>query len=66
MFRRDVQKIVENADSSEEAGHLICYLMQNKIAAILNALFNDDPEMQSLLANASPELSERVEGLLNH
>jgi hypothetical protein len=69
MLRQDVQKIVENADSSEEASFLISYLMQNKLAemvsALLIALFRNDSEMQALLSNNSPELSERVSHLLS-
>jgi hypothetical protein len=69
MFRQDVQKIVENSDSSEEASFLISYLMQNKLAdlvsALLIALFSNDSEMQALLINNSSELSERVNHLLS-
>jgi hypothetical protein len=69
MLRQDVQKIVENADSSEEASFLISYLMQNKLAemvsALLTALFSNDSEMQALLINNSSELSERVNHLLS-
>jgi hypothetical protein len=69
MLRQDVQKIVENSDSSEEASFLISYLMQNKLAemvsALLTALFSNDSEMQALLINNSSELSERVNHLLS-
>jgi hypothetical protein len=69
MLRQDVQKIVENSDSSEEASFLISYLMQNKLAdlvsALLIALFSNDSEMQALLINNSSELSERVNHLLS-
>jgi hypothetical protein len=69
MLRQDVQKIVENSDSSEEASFLISYLMQNKLAemvsALLTALFSNDSEMQALLINNSSELSERVSYLLS-
>ncbi len=65
MFREEIQKIIERSDSSEESGHLVCFLLELRFGLAKSGAFNDDRQMLALLENASQEMSERVNNLLS-
>jgi hypothetical protein len=66
MLREEIQKIIERSDSTEESGHLICFLLEERFGLARAGAFNNDRQMLALLKNAYAAMFERVNGLLSH
>jgi hypothetical protein len=62
MLRADVQKIIENADSPEDASRLVCWLFEEEVGLSGNGWFDDDPVMEELLSNSYEAMSSRFKG----
>jgi hypothetical protein len=61
MLSNDVKRIIEQADSDEEAAYLICCWIATKPGVDAAVLFRGDTFIQHLLADASEEMQQRVE-----
>jgi hypothetical protein len=59
MLRADVQKIIENADSPEDASRLVCWLFEEVVGLSGNGWFDDDPVMEKILSESYGEMSAR-------
>jgi hypothetical protein len=65
-LRGKIQDIAKKASSAEEVGHLVCFLLEDKIGLAGNGWFDDDPEMQALFRDSWSEMDERVKNLVSH